>query len=155
MDTISGKYRLKSGIEDPKMYLGTDIKKWNYANSEGGSSSCWALGSITYVKEAVRVAESLMKNHNLVYTSTRRKGMHTPFSTQDYRPELESSNLCDAQLSTVYQNLIGILRWTCELGRIDILHEVSILSQYLAQPRVGHLSQCLNIFYYLKNHDRS
>ena len=155
MDTISGKYRLKSGIEDPKMYLGTDIKKWNYANSEGGSSSCWALGSITYVKEAVRVAESLMKNHNLVYTSTRRKGMHTPFSTQENRPELESSNLCDAQLSTVYQNLIGILRWTCELGRIDILHEVSILSQYLAQPRVGDLSQCLNIFYYLKNHDRS
>ena len=53
MDAISGKYRLKSGIKDPKMYLGTDIRKWNYANPEGGSSSCWALGSTTYVKEAV------------------------------------------------------------------------------------------------------
>ena len=155
MDIISGKYRLKSGVEDPKMYLGTDMRKWNYTNPEGTSTSCWALGSVTYVKEAVRVAEALMKEHNLSYTSTRRKGMNTPFSNQDYRPELDSTNLCGPQLCTVYQNLIGILRWTCELGRIDILHECSILSQYLAQPRIGHLTQCLNIFYYLKNHDRS
>ena len=81
--------------------------------------------------------------------------MKTPFSNQDYRPELDCTPYCNDVLSTVYQNLIGILRWTCELGRIDILHETAILSQYLAQPRIGHLTQCLNIFYYLKHHDRS
>jgi hypothetical protein len=53
------------------------------------------------------------------------------------------------------QNLIGVLCWTCELGCINILHETSILSQYLAAPRVGHLTQSLNIFYYLKHHDHS
>ena len=155
MDMISGKYRLKAGIEDPKMYLGTDVRKWNYTGSEGTTSSCWALGSTTYVKEAIRVAESLMKKNNLTYSSTRRKGMNTPFSNQDYRPKLDCSGLCNHNLSTIFQNLIGILRWICELGRVDILHETSILSQYLAQPRMGHLTQCLNIFYYLKNHDRS
>ena len=36
-----------------------------------------------------------------------------------------------------------------------MLFETSILSQYLAQPRVGHLQQTLNIFYYLKYPDRS
>ena len=47
------------------------------------------------------------------------------------------------------------LRWICELGRVDVLHEVSIISQYLVQPRNGHLEQCLNIFQYLKHHNRS
>ena len=56
---------------------------------------------------------------------------------------------------TLFQNLIGMLRWTCELGRIDILHETSILSQYLAQPRLVHLQKAINIFYYLKYHNRS
>ena len=84
MDMISGKYRLKAGIEDPKMYLGTDVRKWNYTGSEGTTSLCWALSSTTYIKEAICVTESLMKKHNLTYSSTRRKGMNTPFSNQDY-----------------------------------------------------------------------
>ena len=54
----------------------------------------------------------------------------------------------------VYQNLIGIARWLVELGRIDIVHEVSHLPQYLAHPRIGHITQLLKIFYYLKYHDR-
>ena len=43
----------------------------------------------------------------------------------------------------------------CELGRVDILHETSILSQYLASPREGHLQQAINIFHYLDKHNRS
>ena len=35
------------------------------------------------------------------------------------------------------------------------MFETSILSQYFAQPCVGHLQQVLNIFYYLKYHDKS
>ena len=46
--------------------------------------------------------------------------------------------------------MIGVLRWIVELGRINIQHEVSLLSQYLVQPREGHLSQTCNIFRYLK-----
>ena len=49
-----------------------------------------------------------------------------------------------------YQELIGILRWATELGRADILHEVSILSQYQASPREGHLNELMHIFGYLK-----
>ena len=33
-----------------------------------------------------------------------------------------------------YQELIGILRWAVELGRIDITMEVSMLSSHLALP---------------------
>ena len=36
-----------------------------------------------------------------------------------------------------------------ELGRININYEVVILSQYLANPRQGHLHQALHVFIYL------
>ena len=54
-----------------------------------------------------------------------------------------------------YQHLIGVLRWMVELGRIDIALEVSLLSQHLALPRVGHLEMAYHIFAYLDKHERS
>ena len=35
------------------------------------------------------------------------------------------------------------------------MHEVSLLLQYLASPRMGHLMQTINIFFYLDEHARS
>ena len=55
---------------------------------------------------------------------------------------------------TFFQELIGILRWTTEIGRVDILLEVSLLSQYQASPREGHLEQLLYIFAYLRKHPK-
>jgi len=49
--------------------------------------------------------------------------------------------------------LIGICRWAIELGRIDIAHEVSLLSQYQANPRIGHLEALYHVFAYMKSHD--
>ena len=86
----------------------------------------------------------------LQYTSTRRHGTMTPFSSSEYRPELEASDYCNDDLTTVYLNLMGMLRWMIELGRVDMLHEASPLSQYMALPRTGHLQQALNIFKYIK-----
>jgi len=51
--------------------------------------------------------------------------------------------------------LIGILRWAVELGRIDIHLPVALMAQYLAQPRVGHLDQVFHIFAYIQAHLRS
>lgn len=155
MNRVNNDFRLKNGIEDPKMYLGTDVRKWSYQDDSGDSNHCWALGSESYLKEAVRICENLMKVHSLDYSSRSKKARNTPFSNQQYRPELDTTPFCDPDLHTIYQNLVGILRWLCELGRIDIVHEVSLLSQYLAQPRIGHLQQLLNIFCYLKYHSRS
>ena len=49
-----------------------------------------------------------------------------------------------------YQELIGILRWAIEIGIIDILLEVSLLSSPLALPCIGHLQAVYWIFGYLK-----
>ena len=53
-----------------------------------------------------------------------------------------------------YQELIGILRWAVELGRVDILLETSMMSSHLELSREGHLEQVLRIFGYLKNNKK-
>ena len=41
-------------------------------------------------------------------------------------------------------------RWGTEIGRVDILYEVSNLFQYVASPRKGHMEQLLHIWGWLK-----
>ena len=49
-----------------------------------------------------------------------------------------------------YQELIGILQWAVEIGRVDILLEVSLFSSHLGLPRIIHLHAVYHIFGYLK-----
>jgi hypothetical protein len=75
--------------------------------------------------------------------------LRTPMRS-DYKPELDTSPELAAEGHSYYQELIGILRWAVELGRMDILLEVSLMSTYFAAPREGHLEQVFHIFGYLK-----
>ena len=149
MKILGTRYRLRD-VGVPIRFLGSDIKRKQYIDENGYQAYCWAFGSDTYVKDACNLAESQMKKHGITYPSTRRHGSSSPFSSQMYRPELDSTEFCNENLTTMYQNLVGVLRWIIELGRIDIHLETSLLSQYLAQPRLGHLKQACNIFRYLK-----
>ena len=47
-----------------------------------------------------------------------------------------------------------MLRWAVELGRIDMLYKVALMSTFTAMPRMGHLEQVLHIFGYLKIHKK-
>ena len=73
----------------------------------------------------------------------------TPLSS-NYAPWLEDLTELMVDGMQQYQELIGQLRWTVEIGRLEILLETSLLSSYLAMPRVGHLEQAYHIFGYLK-----
>ena len=66
-----------------------------------------------------------------------------------YRPEMDVTPTLDEEMTNRFQQLIGILRWSIELGRIDILTEVSCLSQHLAEPREGYLIAVYKVFKYL------
>ena len=79
----------------------------------------------------------------------------TPFSSTTYRPETDTTDECDVDGASRYSQLIGVLRWAVELGRIDIYTEVSLLSQHLALPRVGHLEAVYHVFAYLNKHEKS
>ena len=43
-----------------------------------------------------------------------------------------------------------MLRWATEIGRVDIIFEVALLSQYMANPREGHMEQLLHIVAFLR-----
>jgi hypothetical protein len=66
----------------------------------------------------------------------------------DYDPSTDLSDLLDPDCSSIYQQLIGVMRWMVELGCIDIATEVSMLSSYLASPREGHLENALHVMGY-------
>ena len=74
--------------------------------------------------------------------------------TTDYTPELDVTPEVDAEETQYFQELIGMLRWGAEIGRVDVLHEVSILSQYQALPREGHLEKLLHIWAFLKKNPK-
>ena len=76
-------------------------------------------------------------------------GARTPMSS-DFTPEMDRSTELDPDDITWHQEIVGMLRWATEIGRVDILLELSLLSQYQAAPREGHLVQLLRIIGYLK-----
>ena len=149
-------YRLKEGsVKEPDIFLGANFKQWEVSESNGSVTKAYAMSCKDYVKEAIKVVEKRMNENGFKYTSSRRHGRKTPFSSSDYRPEMDKSPLCTEKMTTLYQNCVGILRWMCKLGRLDILHKTSLLSQYLTSPREGHLHQAFNIFNYLKHCDKN
>ena len=149
MDKLKGEVLVKpESIEEPKLYLGTDIRK---RKDQSGNLLYWILGSNSYLKEALRIVNEILNKEKV---KIHGKGRH-PFSTLSYRPELDTSHFCDENQIKLFQSLVGMLRWIIELGRVDILLETSLLSSYLACPRVGHLHQALHIFHYLKHHNNS
>jgi hypothetical protein len=40
--------------------------------------------------------------------------------TRRYQPEIDLSQVLEPELASWYQQLIGILRWAVELGRVNI-----------------------------------
>ena len=138
---------MKDGsINTPKTNLGANIKTWKLKDEDGTNSECWAMSSKGYARKAVRIVEVLMENHELNYISTRRYGSKTPFSSCDYRPEVNTSNFCSNDIITVYQNLMMMLRWLCELGRLDLLYEVALLASYMTQPELDIYNKRLTYF---------
>ena len=131
----------------PTVYLGAEIGKYQH---EGTTKELWTMSSATYTARSIADVETELE---LVGKKLRMRA-ETPMAA-GYRPELDGTPELDERRATYYQGLIGILRWACELGRIDILVDVSMMSSYLVSPREGHLEQVLHIFAYLKKHDRS
>ena len=92
------------------------------------------MTSVDYVNAGVKNLEEVLRKKRW----RMPKKAATPM-TSGYVPELDTSDELNAEDTQFYQELIGMLRWATEIGRVDILHEISILSQYQASPREGHM----------------
>ena len=118
----------------------------------------WAMGSESYTEKAIKYLKSRLEKDGFRFNkklSDPAFAPTQPFSAVTYRPELDVTEECNEAQITLYQNMIGILRWLVELGRIDIAYEVSLLSRYLVAPRTGHFTQALFIFKYLDRHRKN
>ena len=152
MTQIQESFTVKPpSIEEPKSYLGADVDKVYYQDGSYG----WTMGAETYTTQAIKNRKKRMQKEGFEYNkklSDVNYSPQQPFSTLNYRPEVDVSDECSSSQTQFFQNLIGILRWTVELDRIDIAYKVSVLSCFLSQPRTGHLVQALHIFKYLDLH---
>lgn len=142
LEQIQVEFKFKNDeIAPPDMYLGSklEFKLFN-------GIKCWTMSSDKYVKAAIDNVETKLKSQD----KRLPKRAETPMILS-YRPEEDISAEIQGTDHTYFQELIGILRWSIELGRVDIMVEVSMLSVYLANPRIGHLEAAIHIFAYLKN----
>ena len=142
MDRIGQMYDLKDSVKRPQRYLGANIERRQTRDGR----VVWAMSSRDYVRNAVQVVKDMLHEDGLALKVGKQADRPMPKS---YHPELDVSPELSAEMANRYQQLIGMLRWAIELGRIDILLEVSLLSSHLAQPREGHMEAAYNIFAYL------
>ena len=135
-------------IGDPDIYLGGKITKFELTEPNEEGQYAWGMSPSKYIRAAMsNVEEYLAKNYD--GRTLPNKHATSPFKT-GYRPELDLSPELDQEKSLFYMSQVGILRWMVELGRIDIITEVSELASQLAMPREGHLDAVFRIYSYLK-----
>ena len=144
----TGRYFvIKDGsVGPPTIYLGNKVSKVTLENGV----EAWSFSSSQYVQNAVNNVEEYL--HKL--GKCLPKKATSPLSN-NYRPESDVSPELTSALGSYYQSLIGILRWICELGRIDLTCEISLMASCMALPREGHLEQLFRMFAYLKNKHNS
>ena len=102
------------------------------------------------MKNAIKNIKRILEKEGMKLRSKANRSMPSR-----YRPEVDVSDKLSPELVTRYQGLIGVLHWACELGRVDIIFEVSVLSLHNSMPREGHLEAVYHIFAYLKKHENS
>jgi len=145
---ISKLYKLKEPPAEPKTYLGA-----NFSKQVVNGRSVWCMTCDEYVRESIQKVRMMLYNDGNGYNlTTKTHGL--PWKS-GYKPEIDITPLLQDEMVSRYQNLLGMLRWIVELGRIDILQEVSKLSSYNAAPREGHLLALYRIYSYLNRFPKS
>ena len=83
------------------------------------------MSSTEYVKAAIDILTKQMEKIGIKFPSR----VSTPFVT-GHVPELDSTPELNSEDTTHSQELMGIFRWSVEIGRVEILTELSMLSAY-------------------------
>ena len=141
LKSIQVNFKLKDDkIEPPSDYLSAVLGQMDIDGKTG-----WYLSSEKYVKSAIENVEQILPKGGQKLPSKCR----TPLSSS-YRPELDTSPELKEDGLQRYQELIGVLRWAFELGRVDILLETSMMSTHLALTQHRHLEQLYHMLGYWK-----
>ena len=92
----------------------------------------WSAIPSKYVQDSIKsVKEYMKKEFSGMFLL---KNLSAPFR-RGYEAETDVSPVLTGEPATSYQSFIGVLRWMVELGRIETITEVSMLSSHLEIPR--------------------
>ena len=80
----------------------------------------WAIGSVDYLNATIKTVEGTIKKRRW-----RLPTRATTPMTKSYYPELDATPELLPDNVTIYQEIIGMMRWATEIGRVDILHKIS------------------------------
>ena len=126
IEGINAIFKLKGyKVEDP----GTRIRRALQKVLTAGKTTCWEMYLDKYVQSAItNLKERLIKmDHWLPYRCD------TPMSTE-YHTSEDISRELNGDGIKIYQDLIGILLWAFEVGRVDIFwncHYYRLTLQFL------------------------
>jgi hypothetical protein len=145
---IDQYFKLKDGsVKAPDQYLGANI-----GQIDVNGTTCWYQSSTMYTQAAIENME-IWLNKRIAGKDKHFKGLPSRVSCMfpsGWKPELDVTPELDEEDASFYHSQIGVLRWMVELGRIDIITEVSMLAAFSACPRQGHLAAVIHLFAYLK-----
>ena len=131
---------------EPTAYLGANIEKVQLEDNV----TAWSMTSKHYVKNLIETISDLLAEDGRELKGRFKQKSHAGPLPVSYAPELDDTPHCSEEHASRYRQIIGILRWAVELGRLDIHFEVAMMSQYQADPRNGHLEALYLICHYLK-----
>jgi hypothetical protein len=132
-------------VKPAEIYLGANIFKMQLPDGR----EVWTTSPKAYVKNSLLIVERLLNEDGDGYVL--KLNVKNPFPT-GYKPEINIMDELGQALASRYMQLIEILQWAVEIGCINIYLKVSLLSQYQANPRFGHLAAIYHIFAHLKKH---
>ena len=133
-DVLEQKHKFKlKGTGPISFHLGMDFHR------DDDNTLC--ISPTKYIEKLVKSYEKLFgKKPSTNVTSPLEKGDH---------PELDTSELCDANQISQYQSMIGALQWIVTIGRFDVITAVMTMSGFRIAPRIGHLERLKRIYGYL------
>ena len=134
-------------LHDPQSFIDTLKSKYNFKIKEAGPLE-FHLGADffrdddgTLCMAPQKYIERLAASYEKMFGEKPSAKMYSPLEKGDH-PELDDSELLDANGIQQYQSLIGSLQWAISLGYFDIATAVMSMSSFRSAPCQGHL-QCL------------
>ena len=125
MDGLRNQFNTKGEkVAKPEDYLGAQLS--NMDANYGTGRQFWSISSEKYY-----LAEILNVRDQINRDSKRLPSKCGTPMVSGYAAEMDVTFELRATGVQYYQELIGVLRWLCEIGCVDILLETSLLSTYL------------------------
>ena len=145
---------LAIGMRDPKAFVDILEKKYHFKLSKDTGPIQYHLG-LDFIRDAdgtlrlepKKFIQRLVDSYERLFGS-KPKHASSPLEKGDH-PELDTSELLEAEDISKFQSLIGSLQWTVTLARFDIATAVMGLSSFRAAPRRGHMQRLCRICGYI------